>query len=203
MSYSTISDKELIEAISRKDKMSFDEFYNRYYRLLYQWAYRRTQSMEFTDEITQNFWISIWLEPQLIKTDESESANRFLLHHFTYRMLDFLKSSYVKTLFDTDKVQFEELEEELAYTHVVEDFDAKDFTALLNGILNELPEAMKEVFLLLYRDGYTIRETAQKLNINERTVKYKSKECVDYLKKALKKEGIDAKYLYLFFKFVS
>lgn len=140
----------------------------------------------------------MWLEPHIIKADEEGCANKFLLHHFTYKMLDFLKSSYVKTLSDSDKIAFEELENELTYTHVLEDFDLKDFSALIKEILEGLPDRMGEVFLMLHRDGYTIRETAEKMGINERTVKYKSKQCIDYLKKALDDKGIDSKYLYLF-----
>lgn len=46
--------------------------------------------------------------------------------------------------------------------------------------------------MMIHRDGYTIRETAQVLKINERTVKYKSKQAIEALKKAMEKEGMDA-----------
>lgn len=189
----SLSDKDLIEAISRKDNVAFNTFYNRYYRLLYEWAFKRTKDLELTDEITQNFWMAIWEEPRIIKTDVHGSANKFLLHHFTYRMLDFLKSSYVKTLTDTDRISFEELENELSYTHVSEDYDIKEFESVLNDILKSFPDKMGEIFMMLHRDGYTIKETAEILEINERTVKYKSKQAIDTLKKIMEKEGIDAK----------
>ncbi|WP_157258727.1 RNA polymerase sigma factor [Dysgonomonas sp. BGC7] len=188
-----MSDKELIEAISRKDEIAFNAFYNRYYRLLYEWAFRRTCDLELADEITQNFWITIWMAPEVIKTDTKGSANKFLLHHFTYRMLDFLKSSYVKTLSDTDKISFERLENELSYSHVAEEYDIKEIESVLNEILRGLPNKMGEVFMMLHKDGYTIKETAEILNINERTVKYKSKQAMDTLKKIMEKEGLDTK----------
>lgn len=188
-----VSDKGLIEAISRKDNAAFNTFYNKYYRLLYEWAFKRTKDLELTDEITQNFWMSLWEEPRIIKTDANGSANKFLLHHFTYRMLDFLKSSYVKTLTDTDRISFEELENELSYTHVSEEYDIKEFESVLNDVLKGFPDKMGEIFIMLHRDGYTIKETAEMLKINERTVKYKSKQAIDALKKIMEKEGMDAK----------
>lgn len=188
-----VSDKGLIEAISRKDNAAFNTFYNKYYRLLYEWAFKRTKDLELTDEITQNFWMSLWEEPRIIKTDANGSANKFLLHHFTYRMLDFLKSSYVKTLTDTDRISFEELENELSYTHVSEEYDIKEFESVLNDVLKGFPDKMGEIFIMLHRDGYTIKETAEMLKINERTVKYKSKQAIDALKKIIEKEGMDAK----------
>ncbi len=42
---------------------------------------------------------------------------------------------------------------------------------------------MGKVFMLLYCDRYTIRETVEKIGINERTVKNKSKQSIHYLKK--------------------
>ncbi|MBB4034805.1 RNA polymerase sigma factor (sigma-70 family) [Dysgonomonas hofstadii] len=188
-----MSDKELIEAISRKDEVAFNIFYNRYYRLLYKWAFRRTCDLELTDEITQNFWITIWVEPKIIKTDTKGSANKFMLHHFTYRMLDFLKSSYAKTLSDADKISFEKLENELSYSHVAEEYDIKEFESVINEILKGFPDKMGEIFMMLHRDSYTIKETAEILNINERTVKYKSKQAMDALKKIMEKEGMNAK----------
>ncbi len=188
-----MSDKELIEAISQKDEAAFNSFYNKYYRLLYEWAFRRTYDLELTDEITQNFWIAIWMKPEIIKTDTNDSANKFLLHHFTYRMLDFLKSSYVKALSDTDRVSFEKLENELSYTHVSEEYEIKEFESIINEILKGFPDKMGEIFMMLHRDGYTIKETAEILKINERTVKYKSKQAIDTLKKIMEKEGMDAK----------
>ena len=188
-----LSDKELIEAISRKDPAAFHTFYNKYYRLLYEWAFKRVHDLELTDDITQNFWMSLWEDPLMIKTDEKGSAKKYLLHHFTYSMLDFLKSSYARALKDADRISFEELEDELSYTHVSEDYDIKEFATILNDIFKSFPARMGEIFIMLHRDGYTIKETAEILKINERTVKYTSKQAVDVLKKYLEKEGMEAR----------
>ena len=64
---------------------------------------------------------------------------------------------------------------------------------MINGILKDFPDKMGEIFMMLHRDGYTVRETAEILNMNERTVKYKSKQAVAALKKMMEKEGMDAK----------
>lgn len=186
-----MSDKELIEEISqKKDEGAFAIFYNKYYRLLYEWAFRKTSDVELANEITQYFWITFWEEPGIIKTDANDSANKFLLHHFTYRMLDFLKSPYVKTLSDAGRISFEELENELSYTHVSEEYEIKEFESVVTDFFNDMPDKMGEIFMMLYRDGYTIRETAEILKINERTVKYKSKNAVDALKKMMDKKSV-------------
>lgn len=60
-------------------------------------------------------------------------------------------------------------------------------------MLKDFPDKMGEIFMMLHRDGYTVRETVEILNMNERTVKYKSKQAVAALKKMMEKEGMDAK----------
>lgn len=185
------SDKELIEAISqKKDEVAFTIFYHKYYRLLYEWAFRKTSDWELANEITQYFWITFWENPEIIKTDANDSANKFLLHHFTYRMLDFLKSSYVKTLSDAGRISFEELENELSYTHVSEEYEIKEFESVVTDFFSDKPAKMGEIFMMLHRDGYTIRETAEILKINERTVKYKSKHAIVALKKMMDKKSV-------------
>lgn len=172
-----VTDKELLEAICQRNESDFNEFYDRYYRLLYHWAFRRTGDFGLTDEITQNFWMSVWTEPSLIKTDAAGSANNFLLHHFTYRMLDYLKSSYVKTMSEKKRVSFDDLENDLICSSITEEYDLKDFEKVMTDVLQELPGKMAEIFVLLYQEGYTIKETAAKLqmtnarsNINRKNV---------------------------------
>lgn len=49
---------------------------------------------------------------------------------------------------------------------------------------------MKNNVRNIFRDGYTIRETAEILKINERTVKYKSKHAIVALKKMMNKKSV-------------
>ena len=61
-----MSDKELIEEISqKKDEGAFTIFYNKYYRLLYEWAFRKTSDVELANEITQYFLLYPSLCPAL------------------------------------------------------------------------------------------------------------------------------------------
>jgi DNA-directed RNA polymerase specialized sigma24 family protein len=87
----------------------------------------------------------------------------------------------------------ESIESELSYTHISEEYDIKELESVINGILEEFPGRMGEIFMMLHRDGYTIKETAEVLKINERTVKYKSRQAIDTLKRIMEKEGMDAK----------
>ena len=68
----TISDKDLLEAIySQKDEAAFKVFYDRYAKLLHNWATKRTGNKEVSNDVVQNFWIIFWTTPYAIKVDEN------------------------------------------------------------------------------------------------------------------------------------
>lgn len=52
-------------------------------------------------------------------------------------MLDFLKSPYVKNLTRAGRISFEELENELSYTHISEEYDIKEFESVVHEVLKE------------------------------------------------------------------
>ena len=183
----TMSDKELLEAIALKDEQAFNTFYDRYEKLLYKWAYNRTGDINLTNEITQNFWIKVWSEPALIKTDDKDSARNFLLHHYTYRMFDYLKSSYFKLIGGETRKDIDEIDAVMPYTHVEEEFNFKEVNNIINSILEMLPEIDREVITLIWQEELSIKEISRYLKIDERTVHYKSKDGISFIKKNIKK----------------
>lgn len=176
-----MSDKELLQAIEHKDERAFNIFYEKYARGLAQFALKCTRDENLTKDIVQLFWIRLWENPMEIKTDESGSAYRYLTKFFTFRMLDILK---------------ERTEKKEVYCEYIEDFDIqsydisdgmdmKELYSIIDMALNSLPDASKEIFKMQYVDELSVGETAQILNINERTVRYKSQECIDSIRKSL------------------
>ncbi|MBB4034795.1 RNA polymerase sigma factor (sigma-70 family) [Dysgonomonas hofstadii] len=182
------SDKELIEAISKKDESAFNSLYNRYANLLYRWAINRIGVVELTEEITQNFWLNIWIDPLKIKPDTNASVRKFLLQHFTFYTMDYMKSVYLKASREgKELIMGEESSQDISYTHIDEDFAIGELNRVISEILRDLPRENQKIFELVYRKGYTINESAAILKINTRTVSYKSKESITHIKKSLKR----------------
>jgi hypothetical protein len=61
----------------------------------------------------------------------------------------------------------------------------KELHAVIDKALDSLPDTYKKIFKLLYVDELSVSETAKILSMNERTVNYKSRECIDNIKKSL------------------
>jgi RNA polymerase sigma factor (sigma-70 family) len=164
------SDQILIERIHEKDSMAFREFYDRYAALLYKWAYKRTSNYEVTQEITQEFWALFWNTPLQIKTNGEGNAKNFLLHFFTYRVIDYLRANMSKSLIVDITKDLDTLTRSFTYSHISEEIEAKEIYALLDEIIATLPEITQKVFNSRWRDDLTTEETAKLLNIDEKAV---------------------------------
>ncbi len=186
-----MSDKELLESISQKDANAFHLFYEKYSKVLLNKTQIRVKDIVIAEEIMQDFWINIWENPQKIKTNTEGDAKGFLSGFLFYRILDFLRQSSINAIVISSETTLNNIEKELTYTHVSEEYDIKELETVINSILEEMPNQMAEIFSLQYEKGYSLKEIATNLNLNERTVKYKSKQNIDTLKKRLIEEGID------------
>ena len=72
-------------------------------------------------------------------------------------------------------------------------YDTKDAESLINDItffdmISYLDENDRTLMTLYYRDGYTTKDIAGMLNMNENTVRIKIKRARDYIKRRMKVE---------------
>lgn len=183
--YSEINDKELLEAVSRRDVEAFNTLYSRYNRLLYKRVYGRLKNQQQSQEIMQDIWISIWENPSFVKTGEAGLAKGFLYHYLAWRVLDFIRTENFNSIAAATHEPLEAVEETLSYVHVSEEYDIKEFKSQTDSILKGLPEQTAEIFVLHWQKGYSLKEIAGLLQINERTVRRKSKESIAVMKKML------------------
>lgn len=164
------SDKQLLEAILRKEESAFNELYDRYWRLLYQWTFSRVKNREMVQDVLQIFWMQVWEHPQVIKTDSKEVARSFLLHVLSFRILDYLKSAESRLAGDENS-EIEKTSDLVAYTHILEELEVKDLHKEIDRILDTLPEVARKVYILRERRNLSVKETADKLLISEKTVR--------------------------------
>ncbi|MGC3977462.1 MAG: sigma-70 family RNA polymerase sigma factor [Paludibacteraceae bacterium] len=186
------TDGELFEAISRQDIDAFNALYGRYNRLLYKRVYGRLEDAVQSQEIMQDFWITIWTKPDFVKTADDGSAKGFLYHYLAYRVLDAIRKENFKRIASATHTPLEQLEEKLSYLHVSEEYEIKELEVLIDAALRDLPGQTAEVFILHWRKGYSLKETADLLHLNERTVRLKSKESIAALRRMIENGDIDA-----------
>lgn len=91
--------------------------------MLYEWTFNRIGNAEITNDILQDFWSNLWIRPEVIKTNSDGSAKNFLLHFYTFRILDYLKTVDTKSFSVKSDDEFDRFIEAVSYSHIVEEIE--------------------------------------------------------------------------------
>ncbi|CDF80316.1 RNA polymerase sigma-70 factor [Formosa agariphila KMM 3901] len=164
------SDKALLTAIYEfKDEKAFKSFYDKYANLLLNWTIKRTQNKDLSEDIVQNFWVVFWSKPYAIKTDDDGCARKYLIHYFSYRMLDYLRTSASKT-FGND-FPLESIKEQDSYLHIIEDIQVNELLEMIDNVLQNFPEFTQDIFTKVWNDNLTVKEASIALNVSEKVIR--------------------------------
>ena len=175
------SDKELLIAIyNDKNEKSFKIFYDKYAKLLLNWANKHTGNKEISADIVQNFWVIFWTKPYAIKTDKENNARKYLIHYFTYRMFDYLRSRAAKPL--GDETLLKTLSESNSYSHIIEDIECNEIKSVINGVLKAFPDLTQQIFKEVWDNELSVKETSKHLNVSEKIVRTHYRKVMDTVK---------------------
>jgi len=177
------TDKELLIGIASGNKAAFDLFYERYRRLFYDLAYFRTNDREICNDIMQNFWIIIWQKPETIKTDEQDSAKKYLYIYFTSRMSDYLYAANTRLMSNEEDDALEKAAKQFPYTHVIEELATHEIMGLVEKTIESMPKLTQQIFINRWNNGYSAKETAEQLRISESTANERYNQAMSMVRK--------------------
>lgn len=183
------SDKELLKLITRKDEKAYNILYKRYCRLFYDISFSYTNNKDVSDDINQIFWITLWNNPKVIKTDENGSAKNFLYKHFTFRVFDYFKSTMARKAGTDDLSAIQGLDH--SYTHVMEELELQEVVEVLDKAIADMPALTRDIFICRWEKGYSTAETAEKLLISEQTVRARYKLAMGAVQEQLKSLSLE------------
>lgn len=179
-----ITDATLLRQMETDRKVYFfNILYDRYNRLFYRWIYTRIACKETVEEIAQNFWMEIWENPSYFRNNTKSSVKDYFLRILSFRMLDYLKSSYARK--SGDNALLSEIEKSLSYTHILEEIHASEMYDIINGVLDNLPQLTKDIFVLRSNKQYTVKETASELKVSPKIVRTRYQNVLAMLKERL------------------
>nr|WP_225980124.1 RNA polymerase sigma-70 factor [Pseudobacter ginsenosidimutans] len=158
--------------IANADKQAFAVFYNRMFPGLFHLSYKMLNSKSEAEDIVADTFVKFWKSRhQFTSLPETAAWLRRTTRNAT---LDLLKHQQVKSRKESEVA---------AISYPQEEFSVADMYAeLLQEIyhqIEQLPPRGKEIFKLRYLGGFSNEEIAQKLGINNQSVR-------DHLARSLK-----------------
>ncbi|WP_316815176.1 RNA polymerase sigma-70 factor [Pedobacter nyackensis] len=188
--YATYTDPELVSLLKKDDHIAYAEIYNRYKWVLYLHALRRIGDREQSKDIVQELFLALW--DKRANFDLRSHLSGYLYTSVRNRIIKYIahqkvESAYVNSVKET-------LNEGKCITdHSIRE---KSLAAIIEKEIAELPEKMREVFILSRKHNLNHKEIALQLGIEDTTVKRQISNALKILREKL---GIIV-WLLLFFK---
>lgn len=158
-----VTDRYLLTASGEQE--AFRILYDRYWKLLYDKAFRRLGDEADAEDAVQEVFISLWRNKNTIEVEETLAP-----YLFTALKYCIIRKIYRKagrglltplSLIELDNPQ----------ASAEESFTYKELQVFINKGIDELPDRMREIFRLSRGENLSNREIAEHLSISEQTVK--------------------------------
>ncbi|MDR1161006.1 MAG: RNA polymerase sigma-70 factor [Tannerellaceae bacterium] len=168
-----------IRNLKNGDITAFDYLYNKWSGKLYNFVMKMTTGECYlAEEIVQQVFIKIWENKSSLDPEKTFSTFIFTIAR--------------NLLFNIYQKRINELlyQENLMHSVPAENTTEKEveFRMLdeyINTLIEQLPPARKEVFILSRRHLYSNKEIAKKLNISENTVESQLRKAVSFLREKI------------------
>jgi len=159
-----MAERYYVQELKKNSTASFRILYNKYADLVYYLAVNMDLNPDQGEEIVQETFLKIWekraeLDEQLsFKSYLVTIARNLILKMARRKAYDHAYNEYYK---NTTNVTTNVTEDDMLYN---------DMMQKVEGMIDELPEEQRRIFLLRKNSDYSIREIADTLKISKRTV---------------------------------
>jgi len=165
----TIGDKEIWDEIKKGNVSAFEELYYRYANKLLKEVSCRIFDENTVEDLIQDIFLSLWekrenyqvrgpIYPYLHGMAINRVLNFYRQHKLTPKFVEIWEQ------ISRDQIQLEDLS--LAF----EQSQNEQMMSMLDVAVEALPPRMREIYELRYRQGLSIPQIAQKLQITSNTV---------------------------------
>ena len=155
---------ELIHGLRHGDVAAFTAIYRLYFRRLYVYCLQFTKSANDAEDIVQEVFTKLWTNRDSISSDDSVRALLFVMARNS------LISAYRKTINAPAYADYIDYCNTIGHEDVSR-LEYEEFVAKVKLCIGTLPNAQRQVVSMSKLDQLTNKEIADKLGINEQSVK--------------------------------
>lgn len=174
-------DAKLLAELKRGDHASFRKIFECYSHALYQFSFSYLKSKEAAEDVVQEVFMKIWNNRQEIREGTSFQSYLFTI------ALNSIRKQFNR-LAKSNEAKHDLL---LDLSAQKQDFDERsDYQELLNmlqELIDRMPEKRKRVFVRKKLEDKSLKEIAEELGIDPKTVEYHITEAMKFLKQEFEK----------------
>lgn len=166
---------ELTSALHDSDEQAFQKIFNLYYESLFAFIYTRIRSVELAKDLVQDSFSKLWLHRRTLNANQGCKA-------YLFRIADRLLIDYYRKRSSQKKYQHEQ---KFVPNSTKTDLDLQ---ITLQNCINELPDKLREVFVLSRYRGFTYAEISEVCHISIKTVESRMSKALKQLRIVLTDE---------------
>lgn len=174
--YGFYTDQELITLLREGDRIAFTEIYNRHKRELFVYAVKLVKDEDLAGDLVQEVLISLWDRRGVV--DLKGSIVAYLFTALRYRFFDWVDKQKVRTDYAASFQLFIDEGEWVTDNQIAE----KELMAFVEEQIAQLPEKMRNVFLMSHKENLSYKEISERLNITEKTAHNQANNALKLLK---------------------
>lgn len=178
------TDSALLAQVNEGKEAALAEMYNRYWEPLFLYAVKVLRDADEASDVVQETFIALWQKRGALSEIVSLKAYLFAIVRY-------------KSLRKSNLILSEERNRE-SLLKFINEYDsspelhlmASEMEAFLEERIQQLPDRMREVFLLSRREHLSYAEIAERLNISDKTVKKQIHNALKYLRSTLDEQHL-------------
>lgn len=177
--YNTYTDSDLLQMLAQNDEIAFAQIYERYWKILYNYAHNILRLEEPAQDAVQEVFVSLW---ERRKIAGIQSLEAYLRGAVRFQVLSAIRVQKVNRDF------YRRLSDHLHNVFVEAPILFKELELLFRDIIGSLPPDQQEIFTLSREQGLNYAQIAQKLNISVKTVEKKISKSLHHIR--LRSDGM-------------
>ncbi len=176
--YQNLSDNELISFLREGDAAAYTEIYDRYFQLMFVFAYKKLRDEELAKDFVQDLFERLWIKRSTV---QEGNFVQYLYITMRSRLLNYFDHQKVQNKYVEFLAGFDSSYEE-GTDHVIRE---KQLNGYIEQQIAKLPVKMKAVLELSRKQHFTNKEIAKLTDTSESSVSQHIKAAVKILKTKL------------------
>lgn len=172
----------ILECLKSGDIKSYEAIFNKYYEQIYKFVLLTLFDKTFAEDITQSTFLALWEYRENIDVRKDVKNYLFTIaKNKVFRQTErlILKSKYLDFV---TKNQLDITE----YIAIEEKVNNDLLKKIIYELIQELPPARREIFLLSHREHLSNKKIAEQLSLSEKTVETQIRRSLIFLKSKLR-----------------
>ncbi|TWI98802.1 RNA polymerase sigma-70 factor (ECF subfamily) [Mucilaginibacter frigoritolerans] len=158
-------EKEILEGLKKNNISAFNTLYSNFSKPLYIYLLQKLKDSELCNDILQDIFVNIWEKRESLNINTSLKA--YLYQAARYKIIDIYRNDVKYQRYLADLAGYLMVDP----SSITDRIDNRKKLQEIETAVNNMPERMREIFILSRFEHQTTRDIATKTNLSPQTVK--------------------------------